>query len=201
MSDPNDQTFFWLITYPRTASNLFWRILSKDKQPGFLEGRTEYYFFPPIANRCDSGLYAKNVDTWTEEERQSMKKLYQDCFNDLQASLAQAGKENKTLFAKEHSSFMVQPPANSRLLFGEGNVKEPAWQVKFDAGAEFKYNLKSINELVIPENFLALAKPTFLIRHPALVFESQYRARIAIDGEEKAKTGTPSVPLELTMRW
>lgn len=175
--------------------------MSKDDQPGFLEGRTEYYFFDAMAHRCDSGIYAKNVDTWTAEEREAMRKHYQECFDSLQSSLVKARKENKKLYAKEHSSFMVQPPASSRLFFGEDNVKEPAWQVNFDSDAEFNYKIESINELVIPESFLAIANPTFLIRHPALVFESQYRARIAIDGKDQAKNVTPSVPLDMTMRW
>jgi len=201
MSDSNDSGFFWLITYPRTGSNLLWRILSKDQQPGFLEGATEYFFFNPMGFRADSGVYAKNVDDWTDEERQTLKASYQECFDNLASSLTKARAEGKKLFVKEHSSFMVQPPACSRLFFGDENVKEPAWQVKFEAGAEIKYNIESINELVIPESFLSLAQPTFLIRHPALVFESQYRARISIEGKEQAKVATPTVPLEMTMRW
>ncbi|KAE9364026.1 hypothetical protein N431DRAFT_448566 [Stipitochalara longipes BDJ] len=201
MCDPSDNRFFWLITYPRTGSNLLWRILSKDQQPGFLEGRTEYFFFPVTAYRSDSGVYAKNVDDWTDKERQAMKTSYQECFDSLSSSLAKAKAEGKRFFAKEHSSFMVQPPATSRLFFGDENVKEGAWQVNFEGVEEPKYSVESINELVIPESFLSLANPTFLIRHPALVFESQYRARISIEGKEQAKASMPIVPLEMTMRW
>jgi hypothetical protein len=82
---------------------------------------------------------------------------------------------------------MVQPPVNSRFIFGEENVKEPAWQVEFDPGAKMTYIPQSINISVIPESFLSIWNPKFLIRHPALSFESQYRARIRIDGAEGAK--------------
>ena len=201
MSEPNDNQFFWLVTYPRTGSHLLWRILSKDQQPGFLEGSTEYYFFPQTDYRSKSGIFAKNSDDWTTEERQTMKKIFQECFDKLSSSLTQARAEGKKLFVKEHSSFMAQPPATSRLFFGDDKVNESAWQVSFEGGVEPKYNIESINELVIPESFLALAKPTFLIRHPALVFESQYRARISVEGKEQAKSLTPIVPLEMTMRW
>lgn len=201
MSTPNNNRLFLLLTYPRTASNLLWRILNKDEQPGFLEGRTEYYFFDAMMYRFDTGIYAKNVDTWTEEQRQALKKVYQDCFDNLQSSVAKAKEENKSLFVKEHSPFLVQPPLNSRFFFGDDNVKEPAWQVKFDSGANMTYIPQSINVSVIPESFLSLWNPTFLIRHPALAFESQYRARIRIDGVEGAKQDTPKVPLERTMRW
>jgi hypothetical protein len=201
MSDRDDNRLFWLITYPRTGSHLLWRILSKDDQPEFLEGSTEYYFKPAMTHRLESGIYAKSVDNWTTEEKQAMRKSFQDCFDNLKSSLAKAREENKTLFAKEHSSFMIQPPASSRLFFQDRNVKEPAWQLNFDSGTELGHSLESINELVIPENFLSLANPTFLIRHPALVFESQYRARIAIEGKEAAKAIIPSMPLEMTMRW
>ena len=201
MGEPNDNQFFWLITYPRTGSHLLWRILSKDQQPGFLEGSTEYYFFPQTDYRSTSGIFAKNVDDWTAEESRDMKKILQECFDNLSSSLAKARAEGKTLFVKEHSSFMVQPPATARLFFGDDKVKEPAWKVDFEGGLKPKYSIESINELVIPESFLVLAKPTFLIRHPALVFESQYRARISVEGKEQAKTQTPIVPLEMTMRW
>jgi hypothetical protein len=201
MSDRDDNRLFWLITYPRTGSHLLWRILSKDDQPEFLEGSTEYYFKPAMTHRLESGIYAKSVDNWTTEEKQAMRKSFQDCFDNLKSSLAKAREENKILFAKEHSSFMIQPPASSRLFFQDRNVKEPAWQLNFDSGTELGHSLESINELVIPESFLSLANPTFLIRHPALVFESQYRARIAIEGKEPAKAIIPSMPLEMTMRW
>jgi hypothetical protein len=201
MSTSNDKRLFWLLTYPRTGSNLLWRILNKDEQPGFLEGRTEYYFFDAMMYRFDTGIYAKNVDTWTEEQQQTLMKTYQDCFDSLQFSVARAKDENESLFVKEHSSFMVQPPVNSRFIFGDDNVKEPAWQVKFDSGAKMTYIPQRINISVIPDNFLSIWNPTFLIRHPALSFESQYRARIRIDGVEGAKSDTPKVPLERTVRW
>jgi hypothetical protein len=201
MSTPNNNRLFWLITYPRVGSHLLWRILNKDEQPGFLEGNTEYYFFEAAMYRFDSGLHGKNVDTWTEEQRHALKKAYQDCFDSLQLSVAKAKEENKSLLAKEHSLFMVQPPVNSRFFFGDDNVKEPAWQVKYNSGTNLSYIPQSINVSVIPESFLSIWNPTFLIRHPALTFESQYRAKLRIDGGNDAKSDTSKMPLERKVRW
>jgi hypothetical protein len=201
MSTLNNNRLFWLLTYPRTGSHLLWRILNKDEQPEFLEGDTEYYFFDVMTYRVGSGVHAKNVDTWTEEERQALKKIYQNCFDKLQSSVAKAKEENKSLFVKEHCSFMVQPPVNSRVFFGDDNVKEAAWQVKFDSGADLTYTPQSFNGLVIPESFLTMWNPTFLIRHPALAFESQYRARLRIAKATDAKSNAPKMPLERIVRW
>jgi hypothetical protein len=96
---------------------------------------------------------------------------------------------------------MAQPPAISRFFSGKNNVKEPAWQVKFNSAEDLEYKAESINEIVIPETFLPMWNPTFLIRHPALVFESIYRVRLAIEGKEQAKTDVASVPLDPTLRW
>ena len=126
-----------------------------------------------------------------------MKASYQESFNNLTSNLSKAKAEGKSLLAKEHCSFLVQPPISSRRHFREDDVKEPAWQVDFEAAAKPKFKVESINESIIPEYFLSLANPTFLVRHPTLVFKPQYRARISVEGKEKAKS---PLPLEMTMR-
>jgi hypothetical protein len=54
-----------------------------------------------------------------------------------------------------------------------------------------------LNQTVLPDDFLLCFKPTFLIRHPALVFPSYYRAHVNTFG--KPQTEEDQRELESTL--
>ncbi|KAJ3480840.1 hypothetical protein NLG97_g7968 [Lecanicillium saksenae] len=175
---------FYLITYPRTASNLLIKMLSLDEQPGMTTGddRGGYIFLPvnKLMNRM--GVRNKKITHWTEEELKRVKDLYQRCFDQLQQSLANALENDHSVYIKEHIHFLIDPPKLSEYLFGPENqdVVQNRWilqlQPPFLSERGIQSSIDSVNVTLLPDAFLQTWKPTFLIRHPALAFPSLYRA-------------------------
>jgi hypothetical protein len=61
---------------------------------------------------------------------------------------------------------------------------------------------RTTNQTVLPDKFLQTWTPTFLIRHPALVFPSIYRTSVELEGVEEARRNVDGIfRSEMTMRW
>ncbi|GFF96401.1 hypothetical protein IFM47457_10860 [Aspergillus lentulus] len=103
---------FWLITYPRTASNLFGRILALDEQPN-----------------TDLNLGWLPQTEWPQEARDQLRKSYQKRFNDLVERLNQGTVQGKITFFKEHLYFILDLTVRSRFLFGIDIVTEQGWKM------------------------------------------------------------------------
>lgn len=172
------QRRFYLITVPRVTSNLLVRILALDKQPNVLpqEHFGGYLFEPAWRLINHLNTLGKHIEGWTEDEREQMKKCYQDCFNNLQSCVERAEAEGKILFVKEHACFMADPVAQTKYLYGQDSVTEAPWTVQIPSTYAPEPMHSSLNMTVLPDEFLKTWLPTFLIRHPALVFPSRYRA-------------------------
>jgi hypothetical protein len=189
---------FCLLTYPRTASNLLTRILALEDQPSLVTGgKREYCFAPTIRLRLgESKTAGRHLDEWTAEERRELMKSYQACFEDLQAQVNMAEAQGKNIFVKEHVPWLIEPVSETKWVFGESSTNELPWTVNF--GPEQTHSL--LNETVLPDDFLKAWLPTFLIRHPALVFPSNYRTCVDLEGAEAAKNESGHA-LEMTMHW
>lgn len=189
----------YLITDPRTASNLLVRILALDKQPNVMSRKGGGYFFLPLFRLAtELGNRGKHVDEWRPDERNQMMQNYQDCFNKLEEHVKAAEAEGKSVFVKEHSYFMAEPTAQTKFLFGQNSVKEAPWTVQVPSTYAPEVTHSSLNETVLPDEFLQTWLPTFLIRHPALVFPSHYRTIIDSEGVE---AGEKKLPLVMTLHW
>ena len=197
--DPDPGRSLFLITYPRVASNLFVKILSLKNQDDVLTNDMGGYFFlPAFIMMHKAKLHDKHVDDWTEEESKEVKSLYQAGFDQLQAFIDRAQAEGKTLFVKEHANLMANPMKQSQYAWGRDAVHNVDWRLELPRsfGLRPQYSLR--NDTVLPDSLLHQIRPTFLIRHPALVFPSNYR----VSNEDEGQTGAAAVThqaLETTM--
>lgn len=194
--------YFSLLTYPRTCSNLLIQILALDQQPNVVTGKHGgYYFLPAAKQRWEMGLRAKHVGEWTLEEQKQLRQAYQDCFDKFTQDVDRAEAEGKILFVKEHCCFLSDPVAESRFLLGNDNIQEAPWTVSLPEKYGKKATRSEFNETVLPDAFLMTWLPTFLIRHPALVFPSRYRTVLDLSGREAGSTEETGFALTMTMHW
>jgi hypothetical protein len=173
----------FMITCPRTASSLFMRILSLPEQPNTLSDENcGYFFLPAVACMRKSRLMERPYSEWTETERAELLDTYQTCFNNLHDHIEGARAAGKKVVVKEHCPFMIDPTA--LMNFGsrpeELSITDKPWKVQLPAqwnqAAPFDLtDLSFSNKTILPDTFLISWLPTFLIRHPMVVFRSYYR--------------------------
>lgn len=159
------------------------------------------YFF--MRNQMLKGkmcTHGKNMSEWTEEQKTRLQEstrksqqtiilqllaseplnaddvIAESCFNDLEAYAQAASAQGKIAFVKEHIHFMTEPVAQEKFLFGENTTTQPPLTITLPPS----YGVEGIrtpgNDTIFPDEFLRTWRPTLLIRHPALVFPSYYRA-------------------------
>ncbi|OAA37394.1 hypothetical protein NOR_07093 [Metarhizium rileyi] len=175
---------YYLISYPRTASNLLLKILALDSQPNFSSGEVDggYFFMPADDILIEPRIRARSIGDWTADERAQVKESFQACFEAQQQWLEATESQGRSVFVKEHTVFFADPTARSDLQFGPSPTREPAWTVEYAGGSTHS----KLNITVLPDEFLLTWLPTFLIRHPALAFPSLYRTVIKREGKESA---------------
>lgn len=189
-----------LLSSPRTASNLLVTILNLENQPNIYttEKSKHGYFF---ADSFNTRKYLFTADSphmkdWTEDDRKKSLAAHQSCFENLRDHAIAAKSEGKFAYVKEHTGWLVNPVALTKLLYDE-EVGEEGWTVK-----AFDSQTRSIgNDTLLPDEFLKEWMPTFLIRHPALVVPSFVRARLDIEGLECTKKEWKFRNMQLTMKW
>ncbi|KAK7398689.1 hypothetical protein QQX98_011931 [Neonectria punicea] len=198
-SEPKQQRRYWLLTSPRTASNLLVKMLNLDEQgvrPAHMGG---YFFIPATPKQFK--LQEKPMDTWTEEERTSLHNLHQECFDRLQDHIAEAEREGQKLFVKEHAMMLNSPCFEAQQVYGvTGDL--PGEPKTLEMRGVQHPSRSPLNLTILPDEFLKTWNPTFLIRHPAMVLPSLFRtclSDIEIDGFKRAKK-EPMAP-EVTMKW
>ncbi|KAF4624939.1 hypothetical protein G7Y89_g13230 [Cudoniella acicularis] len=185
----------FLFTYPRTASNLLLKNLSLEDQPAFLPcDKGGYFFIPTVPLRFET--VGKHFDEWTSEEKETFLERHQSCFQALQKHVQNAEVQGKRVYVKEHVPWLIEPVAETKWLFGEESTNELSLVVEDFPGQTHS----SGNETILPDGYLKSWLPTFLIRHPALVFPSSYRTGVDNEGAEAAKAD-PMHALEMTVHW
>lgn len=196
---PDSSRRFYLLTYPRTASNLLVRMLALDDQPSLLlSEKGGYFFIRTVGLRMSLFEVAgRHLHEWTKEERIGLMQSYQSCFEALQKHIEAAETQGKNVFVKEHVPWLMEPVAETKWVFGDNSIHESPWTVE----AMPEQTHSNLNETVLPDEFLKTWQPTFLIRHPGLVFPSNYRTCVDLEGSEIAKTESRQHALEMTMHW
>ncbi|KAK2738857.1 hypothetical protein FQN57_006871 [Myotisia sp. PD_48] len=183
---------FILLSTPRTASNLFVKILSLDDQPSVVEGgRRGYFFIQTFESKLfDHKVAGEPIDAWPEDVKVGLKKLYQECSDNLQKEVQIAASQNKDMFFKEHVAWITDPVDESKLLHGEDSTTEEPWLVNVPSTIQDKTR-SPLNRTIFPDSFWHGFHPTFLIRHPALAFPSLYRAAADLLGKEEVVNQCP----------
>jgi amino acid adenylation domain-containing protein len=196
---------FYLLTHPRTASNLLVRILALKNQPNVMRRGPlnifGYFFLPAAGDEDRLGLGEKDLQNWSEDDRSKMMQAYQAGFDALEKYAATAEAEGKIAFVKEHAQFMSEPVSRFQFLLGEGSINESPWTVRAPGVYGAGTARSPLNKTLLPDSFLKTWLPTFLIRHPALTFPSQYRAMIDIKVLKGDKESDKQLPTQLTFHW
>ncbi|KFY08125.1 hypothetical protein V492_06524 [Pseudogymnoascus sp. VKM F-4246] len=161
----------FLFSHPRTASNLLCRLLSD--QPGWIQ--SEYHFF-------DAYQFIRKSFNWgpitgiTNEQRQKFEDLLQRGFVELQQVRAATKAEGKRLFVKNHAYHLWEPSSFSQHIWGGADAL-PFTPLPY-RNTDGLASTITTNPTFLPDEFLTSFLPIFLIRHPALTFESWYGAEI-----------------------
>ncbi|EFE43823.1 hypothetical protein TRV_01397 [Trichophyton verrucosum HKI 0517] len=195
---------FYLITYPRTGSNLLVRMLGLDNQPDFVSGddRGGYIFLPTIKLMTDLGLRSKSMADWTPNEIQQVQQSYQECFDEFQEYLEAASLQRRSVIIKEHVHFLVKPTALSELVFGANNTPHDIpWTLQIPESYGLEPKQSFLNQTVLPDEFLKTWSPAFLIRHPALAFPSLYRALWELETPANDEEADSLGEHCMTLRW
>jgi hypothetical protein len=141
----------------------------------------------------------RHLDDWILEDRTQILDSYQLSFDALQQHVKIAEAQGKDVFVKEHVNWMIEPVAETKLVYGEKSTDEVPWTVKLRSSLEQTHS--KLNKTILPDEFLESWLPTFLIRHPALVFPSNYRTYVDNNGKENVKEDEKLLTLEMTMYW
>ncbi|KAH7184794.1 uncharacterized protein B0J16DRAFT_340473 [Fusarium flagelliforme] len=191
---------YWLLTCPRTASNLLVKMLNLDEQGVRPANHGGYFFLPAIQKHFL--VEQKPMDTWTEEEKAPIDEIIQQCSQAFQDHIAAAEAEGQKLYVKEHSIMLNHPRVEDHYINGskEKRAITEATPVPVKGIAE---PTRSKNNLTLfPDEFLKTWNPTFLIRHPALMIPSLYRTSLAkIDLKGISRPRREPCRTEVTMRW
>lgn len=193
-----------VITYPRTASNLFMRMLSlEDQQETLSDESGGYFFFPAMAYVRDARLLDRSPQNWTPDEITSLRQKFQECSENLLKLLATAKDQRKLAVIKEHAGFMTSPTARSNFVHGQEDIKN-FW--KFKVLQPYSLAVPDglpLNHCVLPDGLLLRCTPAFLIRHPALAFPSFYRVMLSFVNGDQSKLDTDVADLidTCTLRW
>lgn len=208
----------YLLSHPRTASNLLVKILNLENQPALNHGSRSdeesrnkfgYFFLPTMPHRLDLAFRASHE--WTEQARTQMKSCFQACADSLAEYVESAERQGRSVFVKEHLNWMIAPSAEDEVKRGGATAgPEADWNVEIpdvlvltpEAERSALAQPLPRNETVLPDDFLLTWTPTFLIRHPALVFPSIYRTSLDLEGPEETKKAAEGMfRSEMTWRW
>ncbi|KAI0520714.1 hypothetical protein F5B22DRAFT_598073 [Xylaria bambusicola] len=179
---PSPECRYWLLTMPRTASNMLVRVLNLDEQgvrPAPFNGG--YFFFSSMASRLK--LYNKASEWNLKDIETSLKQS----FDVLQDYLEGAEKDGQKVFVKEHISFLNDISLEYEHMYG--TLPGDSLPRPMPARGFAESTRSPLNQTSLPDEFLKTWYPTFLIRHPALMLSSLYRtaqADIEVYGSKRA---------------
>jgi hypothetical protein len=130
-----------------------------------------------MAGAKDNRIY-KPADQWTTEECDEVRNIFQECLNDLEEYSTRAQQENKMPVTKEHAFWLCNPMAFSRMIYGTNSSHDHLFRPQIPDTYGPSQTFSPNNETVFSDEYLRTWRLAFIIRHPALVFPSFYRAML-----------------------
>ncbi|KXX82732.1 hypothetical protein MMYC01_200850 [Madurella mycetomatis] len=178
-----------LVSVPRTASNLLVKVLNIQRQPNALSnGKGGYFFHHAFMVATREALFKKPIEEWSDREKTEIRDAYQLCLDQLEERCAQAQRDNKIMFTKEHGFWFINPATMYSQRLGPERL-EPV-KVEGDLAEFFRLRLPDAvgpertysadNWTLFPDEYLRMWRLTFIIRHPALAWPSLYRALLKV---------------------
>ncbi|KAF2010778.1 hypothetical protein BU24DRAFT_495982 [Aaosphaeria arxii CBS 175.79] len=193
-----------LLTLPRTSSHLLTRILNLPSQPSIHRHPSDGYFFlAPTVQRFSHHLAGKPLPAWTSDERDALRDAFQTSYEELEAFHSAVVAAGKSSYVKIHVNWLIEPVSETSFLFPDLEQQQllPApWTVQ-TASQGPDATKSALNETAVPDEVLRGWRPTFLVRHPALVFPSLLRTAIDNEGVESVLKGEATQRWEATFHW
>lgn len=193
------QPRYWLITSPRTASNLLVKMLNLDAQGVRPSRNGGYFFLPSMVKHCM--IANKPMDAWTEEEHAKVNEMTQECVDCFYDHIIAAEREKQTIFVKEHAMMLNNPFIEAQHVHCT-TMDIPGEPRSLPVNGFTNPTRSPLNLTLLPDEFLKTWNPTFLIRHPAMMLPSLYRTCLEdfeLNGFRRPKS-EPMV-VETTMKW
>ncbi|PGH27930.1 hypothetical protein AJ80_00480 [Polytolypa hystricis UAMH7299] len=212
MEPSRSSSRYYLLSQPRSASNLLVRMLALNEQSSVAKWHElGYFFLHTIWDRETIG--PKAIEKMTQEEKTVLRASYQKGADEFERYLAAAEKEGKTAFVKEHcfnisdptvhDMFHSQHIEHAGLSPSSAPVGEEPWTVQLRGeGYGTSLGRSQLNKTIFPDAFLQTWHPIILIRHPALMFPSMFRAEADLrrlaghDGEDMSNMNA-----DMTLYW
>ncbi|KAF5614826.1 sulfotransferase family domain protein [Fusarium sp. NRRL 25303] len=144
----------FLFALNRTCSHVLCRLLSG--QPGWTQSN---YHFKRAFDFARESFNWGPINSVSDQQRRDFESLLQEGFDEIQEELKVAKTHNMSMFLKEHTFYV--------------------WEPFHRQGSSHSAEDTKTNPTIFPDKFLLQWRPIFLIRHPALTFESWYRAESA----------------------
>ena len=136
---------FYLLTSPRTASNLVIRMLNLPNQPSLLQNsKNEYLFAPALGWKFQHQTVGRHVDELEEAQRTELKHAYQICFEALSEQVDTAAAQGKNIFVKEHIGWLTDPVAETKFVFGDHSTRDPPWTIQTSHSSTHSVGNKTI---------------------------------------------------------
>ncbi|KAF4449889.1 sulfotransferase family domain-containing protein [Fusarium austroafricanum] len=158
----------FLFALNRTCSHVLCRLLSD--QPGWVQSN---YHFKRAFDFAREAFNWGPLNSVSDDQLEGFQKLLQEGFDEIQTELKSAKSENLSMFLKEHTFYIWEPSKLSQHMWG--GPPSRAFTVNQD-GSSISVESTKTNPTIFPDRWLISWRPIFLIRHPALTFESWYRA-------------------------
>jgi len=192
-----------LVSVPRTASNLLCKLgISGNKDSSHLPNRRAvkilnirnqprvhtnqldgYFFFQAFAKVARED-FSKAPEDWSDADVQGVREGFETCMDALEKYSAQARKQNKMMFSKEHAFWFTNPAALQEAVHGREVADSFKKRFRVNTGAYgFSQSFSPSNPTILPDEYLRSWQIAFIIRHPALAWPSMYRAMIKVAAE------------------
>ncbi|KAJ5716506.1 hypothetical protein N7493_008417 [Penicillium malachiteum] len=173
-----------LVSLPRTASNLLLKVLNIPAQPNVTTNeKGGYFFYPAFVDVARSGYTEMPSEEWTATQKEEVRAIYQSCFDSLDKCAVEANEAGKTIFMKEHASWLFCPASFQKMVTGVHDEEFfNAFRVKMPENfGPSTYSLS--NETIFSDEYLRSWQMVFIIRHPALAWPSYWRAMLKFSQE------------------
>lgn len=215
----------FLFTHGRTASNLLMTLFAKQPQLAITDYNfhNAYMFGPerlmtPAQNMkeilpperlkaCEKASYQNGFDGLQEFITKAEAEVSMTSSHTCEASLTLVLWQGKIPFVKEHSQFILNPRIVAENRPNPAIHQVPAKPIVVDHSTSQSNgtvdpstsSATSTNPTVLPDSFLETMSPIIVIRHPARMIPSFYRAIQESNLDIDINDG--DFPIQATFRW
>ncbi|ELR04938.1 hypothetical protein VC83_02826 [Pseudogymnoascus destructans] len=193
ITPPQGRKPAFILSHPRTASNLFMKIFKSHPDVVPAEYPFLDVFFFGIESQCSRKSPEIEAARTAFQEKTGVSRSYHEAFKKLEDDIRKASEQDKVAFVKEHICVFLKPSViDSNLEAPRPPCATPQLEPN---DAEVRI---STNPTLLPDDFMLSVSPVFLIRHPALVFPSWYKISTSGLG---ADIDDSDFPVEVSFRW